>query len=392
MDKINQSFTSDGLNIAEFIRFLFNNKNIIIIFLLVTLSSTYFFLQLRPTTYESSVSITPSDDFSNISFINKYNYYVRKISENTEASNLTTTSNQKLFDQWLKIFRDRSVFENIIKSLNVINPSNYDSELDYELALLNEINKIKLESKKFTSLEKIMWEKDMISLPYILSYESNDQKISKQILINIIDEINLKGKKELIKYIDSMSKYIDFYTATKANEIKTEIEQIKIISRNDILNKIEYLKNQSNIAEKLNILYPEEFENDNYPFVVSNREEAAENRYYDGKIALDLEISELEKAIVDDFSLNAYTEKLNIEKYLELNKLLDNNLKKEVSKFRIETKEANISLIYYNSSQINIKAKSSNMSIIMLIAAIFSFILSLLFLYVRTILQAEKIY
>ena len=41
---------------------------------------------------------------------------------------------------------------------------------------------------------------------------------------------------------------------------------------------------------------------------------------YDGKIALDLEIKELENAIVDDETFNLYTEKLNLEKYLELEK------------------------------------------------------------------------
>ena len=75
-------------------------------------------------------------------------------------------SNQKLFDQWLKIFKDRSVFEEIIKSLEVISIDNYESKLDYELALLSEINKIKLVSKSLNSFETKMWERDDIFTIY----------------------------------------------------------------------------------------------------------------------------------------------------------------------------------------------------------------------------------
>ena len=136
MDQEKQSvFISDGLRIADFIRFLFKNKRVLFIFLFISLSASYFYLQLRPTSYESSVVITSSDEFSNTSFINKYNYFVNEISNTIESTNLKPISNQKLFDQWLKIFKDRSVFEEIIKSLEVISIDNYESKLDYELAL-----------------------------------------------------------------------------------------------------------------------------------------------------------------------------------------------------------------------------------------------------------------
>ena len=59
-------------------------------------------------------------------------------------------------------------------------------------------------------------------------------------------------------------------------------------------------------------------------------------------------------------NFNLYTEKLNLEKYLELEKLSDYRLKEELSNFRADTIKANIPLIYYNNSQINIKAQSSN--------------------------------
>ena len=106
----------------------------------------------------------------------------------------------------------------------------------------------------------------MISLPYILSYKSDNQTISKQILIKIIDEINYKGKQELINHIDNMVEYVDFYTSTMIIKTKSDIEQIKIVTRNDILNEIEFLKTQSNKAEKLNILYPRQLENDAFSF------------------------------------------------------------------------------------------------------------------------------
>ena len=313
MDQEKQSvFISDGLRIADFIRFLFKNKRVLFIFLFISLSASYFYLQLRPTSYESSVVITSSDEFSNTSFINKYNYFVNEISNTIESTNLKPISNQKLFDQWLKIFKDRSVFEEIIKSLEVISIDNYESKLDYELALLSEINKIKLVSKSLNSFETKMWEKEMISLPYILSYKSDNQTISKQILIKIIDEINYKGKQELINHIDNMVEYVDFYTSTMIIKTKSDIEQIKIVTRNDILNEIEFLKTQSNKAEKLNILYPRQLENDAFSFV-NNQIFTNDNRFYDGKIALDLEIKELENAIVDDETFNLYTEKLNLE-------------------------------------------------------------------------------
>ena len=389
MDQEKQSvFISDGLRIADFIRFLFKNKRVLFIFLFISLSASYFYLQLRPTSYESSVVITSSDEFSNTSFINKYNYFVNEISNTIESTNLKPISNQKLFDQWLKIFKDRSVFEEIIKSLEVISIDNYESKLDYELALLSEINKIKLVSKSLNSFETKMWEKEMISLPYILSYKSDNQTISKQILIKIIDEINYKGKQELINHIDNMVEYVDFYTSTMIIKTKSDIEQIKIVTRNDILNEIEFLKTQSNKAEKLNILYPRQLENDAFSFV-NNQIFTNDNRFYDGKIALDLEIKELENAIVDDETFNLYTEKLNLEKYLELEKLSDYRLKEELSNFRADTIKANIPLIYYNNSQINIKAQSSNVPIIMLVVTIFSFVMCLTYLYVRSVLSSD---
>ena len=86
MDQEKQSvFISDGLRIADLIRFLFKNKRVLFIFLFISLSASYFYLQLRPTSYESSVVITSSDEFSNTSFINKYNYFVNEISNTIES-------------------------------------------------------------------------------------------------------------------------------------------------------------------------------------------------------------------------------------------------------------------------------------------------------------------
>ena len=43
----------------------------------------------------SSVVITSSDEFSNTSFINKYNYFVNEISNTIESTNLKPISESK---------------------------------------------------------------------------------------------------------------------------------------------------------------------------------------------------------------------------------------------------------------------------------------------------------
>lgn len=383
-------FLSDAFSLSLLILKIHSFWKTILFFIITAIFLSLLYIQTVPTRYLAETIIKGPSNFDNISLLPKYNFYVNEIKNLTGNDELKNLSNEKLFNIWLNAFQNKTVFEKVLSSLKILDKNKFNSETEYEIALKKEISNIRLSFTDLNSFQTKMWDKGLIDTTYLLSYESDNKEISQKLIKHLIDEINKKEINLLITNLNEMIVFLDFFFDMEIKKINKEIEEIKVLTRNKVTSKISFLKNQIKIAKELGILYPQEFENDNYPLIVSNREVKFDNRFFDGEIALNIELDQLEKALESEIAFSNYIKQLNLEIYLELDKIKDNNLKDEINNYKVDLLNSNLKLLNFDENSVFYTINKPNTPIIVLIAIIFALVMSFIYIFSYLTIRGDK--
>ena len=431
----NSAFISDGINVKKLALLLYSYKTVFIISLIFSVAFTYIYLDTRPKEYAASVTIQKPDIFENHFIINKYNFFSNQIANGAGYDDLIAINNASFFSIFLLIFENQESLYDAVTHFKLIDKANYASELSYDTALRNEVDKIKIAYKKHTPFETKLWELEKLPTKYVLSVVNEDKTVAVNILQKIVDLINKKGKEKLILDLENVDKFLTFLNiqliknleeeiatikfmkkyelSLKAEELKLEFKKLPTEELNKIKNEIIYLKKELILAEELGILNPQEFENDNFAFLAAENVGLYKYHYYDGKIALDIRLKELNEIISSDDSLNLFLKRSYLNQYLELDELTEligseeafqkyikkitfsQSLKLEEARkgellgilddFRKQVANSEIKFVSFNKSAIEVASTSINFSIALVIASIFSIIVSLFYIFVRQI-------
>ena len=431
----NSAFISDEINIKKLVLLLYSYKTVFIISLIFSLVFTYSYLENKPKEYLASVAIQKPDIFENHFIINKYNFFSNQVANGAGYNSLLPINNTSFFSMFLLNFQNQEAIFETISHLKLVDKANYDTELLYNKALRNAANKIKIEYKKHTPFEEKLWDLGKLPTKYVLSAVNEDAILAVNILQKVVDTINKKVKEKLILDLENVDKFLTFLNIQSIKNLEEEINTIKFMETyelnlkaeelklkfiklpteelNKIKNEIIYLKKELNIAEELGILYPQEFENDNFAFLAAENIGSYKYHYYDGKIALDIRLKELNEIISSDDSLNLFLKRNHLNEYLELDELTEliesdeafqeyiekitfsKSLKLEEARkgellnildnFKKQVANSEINFVNFNKAAIEVTSTSINLSIALLIASIFSVIVSLTYIFVRRI-------
>ncbi|MDA9651222.1 hypothetical protein N9T16_00875 [Pelagibacteraceae bacterium] len=429
----NSVFISDGVNVKKLFILLYSYKKVFIISLVFSVFFTYIYLETRPKEYAASVIIQEPNIFENHFIINKYNFLSKEIANVANYKDLLPINNTSFFSMFILIFENQESIYEAVAHLKLVDRANYPSELLYDTALRNEVSKVKIDYKKHTSFESKLWELGKLPTKYVLSAVNEDKKVAVNILQKVIDLINKKGKEKLILDLENVDKFLTFLNIEtiknleeeidtirfmekyelnlKSKELKMKIKKLPILELNKIKNEITYLKKEIKIAEELGIINPQKFSNDNFAFLVAENDSTYKYHYYDGQIALDIRLKELKEIISSDDALDLYLKSNNIIQYLELEELtkllgsdeaFQDYIKKITFSQSVKLEEAlkgelvttlnnfkkqviNSQINFVNKSTIQVVSTSINLSIALLIASIFSVIVSLSYIFVRQI-------
>lgn len=431
----NKIFLSESLMIKSFLLLLHSYRHVFFIAIPLSVLLIYIFINSMQVEYEASIIVDKPSIFENHYIVNKYNFMSKQIAKEMDYSGFNSISNDSLFNLFLKTIRDKKVVSDAILELGLVDEKNYISKLDYQAALRKEINKVQFDYKDVKSFEKLLWERGSVNTNYVFKNKSTDLEKVTKVMFLINDKISIEGKKILIQEIDNSIKFLTFVNSKKIKTIKDEIsrkkaitrfkliekieliENLPVMSRNSVMNEIEYLRNEMLIAENQGILYPREYKNDTFALLAKENKSPYLNNYTDGTIALQARIAELKQLIGSEDTFKSYIKKINLETMLELKQLKEilvsektfeehfkkanlptflnlenlneNQLLVELINFKEELSEAKLIMANYNESSMQVKTISFNVSIALLLAFIFAVFSSFIYIFIHRILKSD---
>ena len=263
----NSKIDNDEINLIELMYTLWKGKWKIAVAVVISLIAATV-ISYQPTKIKNFTAITEIKPIGNLE-VNKFfefnNLITNLTGSNLTGSNLTgsnITSDRfkiegkfnkitslKLLNIYLIILNEKSVFEDAIRKVNLLEASQYNNEQEYSEAIIRLASSIKILSPSVSTSIRGNLETSYHTINFI----HDDVEKWKSVLI-YVDELASKLVKKKIK-----EENINTLVFLK-NERKYQLEDISIKINNHLIDyerevsdKVEYLKEQSSIAKTLGI-------------------------------------------------------------------------------------------------------------------------------------------
>lgn len=225
-----------------------------------------------------------------------------------------------------------SSFNSIIKSIksqNIFKIENFENTLEYK-------NNIEKYSSKFNLLEE---QKQNGKKTIYLQYQDTVQKIDstdmEQIFKNIILTINETVRLNIIERMESKVKSKNEIIKMKIEELEQKIENIKLKQYYLSEKKLNFLREQSELAKILNIETPVSNESTTSISIINGIEVEFPDKYYlNGHKLINKQIEILKKR---DYENNVYLVDDLVDATKELNKLKNSQMEKKLRESLINT-------------------------------------------------------
>ena len=262
---------NEEIDILGIILTIWGNKFKIAAITFISFCLTFIYLTNEEPRYKTVTEIRPISNLEEFKYLN-YNEYVDKTmfsedqteNEDKESVSLSKSSlenwsaDEKPFEfkninksNLILIFKDKlnnnSLFVEEMKKLNYIKRDNYQNNEDYELALEKLASSIKI----VPPAKNLIYATD---LPYWSIQFITDDRLKWE---SLLEEVNKSANKEIQKDLKNAFKDSVFF---KNQLINFELEDLEITISNilknynqQVANRLVYLKEQSQIARKLNI-------------------------------------------------------------------------------------------------------------------------------------------
>jgi len=305
---------NDEIDLVDLIKTIWDHKLKVILFLLISIIIGIYYINKQPNLYKISLNIKPA----------KYSDFLKYIP-------LQTTVYENKF-----LFKGSAIKEYIINNETIFEQF-LDELMDYEEIIFVLKNEVYI--KNINELAKSEQKKELVNyakrldviksgkkeINYALQFMWHDANQGAKILDETLNFVLKNLKKNIIHDIKNLAEAIDINNSERIETLSAKLDLISILSKKKISQRIEYLKNQSEIAKTLGI------EDD---ITKNNTRSSLPDSYYlRGYKAIDIEINLLqshkkEKNIdLTDVDLNIYNHGpvQSNNMYVELLQQLDNH-------------------------------------------------------------------
>ena len=260
--KKNSQVNNEEINLIELMYTLWKGKWKIAVAVVISLIAATV-ISYQPTKIKNFTAITEIKPIGNLE-VNKFfefnNLITNLTGSNLTGSNITSDrfkiagkfnkiTSLKLLNIYLIILNEKSVFEDAIRKVNLLEASQYNNEQEYSEAIIRLASSIKILSPSVSTSIRGNLETSYHTINFI----HDDVEKWKSVLI-YVDELASKLVKKKIK-----EENINTLVFLK-NERKYQLEDISIKINNHLIDyerevsdKVEYLKEQSSIAKTLGI-------------------------------------------------------------------------------------------------------------------------------------------
>jgi len=249
---INSKIDNDEINLIELIFTLWEGKWKIAVAVVVSCIATMIY-QPTSTPNKNFTAITEIKPVNTLA-IKKYTVLNNTINHtiNNSGFNFAKITKTKLLDSYIDILNDKSVFEDAIRKFNLLDASQYNDDQEYSEAVIKLASSIKILPPPANSLH------------YTINFTYDDAKKWKSALIYVDKSVSPLVKQSLVEDFNlllSVSKNLKRYKLEGLiMERDHNLEDLTIKIKNllddydrSTSDRLEYLKEQSKIAEELGI-------------------------------------------------------------------------------------------------------------------------------------------
>ena len=154
----------------------------------------------------------------------------------------------KFLDLYLDILQDRLLIEKVIRDFKLIDASQYNNDKEYNAAIIRLASSVKISSPPSTL------DKENLSNSYhTIEFVYNDVEKWKSVLRYLDQTVNQMVKETLLNEYSNALFIANEQKRYALEDISTQIDNLLIDYEREVSDRISYLKEQSEIAEKLGI-------------------------------------------------------------------------------------------------------------------------------------------
>ena len=224
----------------------------------ISFTSVYFYDTNQIKKFTATTEIRAINTFEENKYLNFNNYLStleeiidQSIQDNKELdqhNQKEKISKKQLLDLYIELLNDRSLFEDAIRKFNLLDKNQYSDKQTYEEAIVKLASTIEIFSTSPSDDKKI---DEQIS--YIIQFRHYDIEKWKSVL-KYVDEIGNRNVKEMMqKYYNHILSNLKRDRAYQLEDLKVKIDNLIIDYERQTYDRLTYLKEQSDIARKLDI-------------------------------------------------------------------------------------------------------------------------------------------
>ena len=263
----NSEIHDDEVNLVELVKAVWEGKWKIFLITTILLLITYSLQSNKKDIFNAKTEVRPisstqASKYLSLKNIRINNFSYSSITDNSflvaedfffdEKNEISfDISNKRLFEIFVEVLNERSLFEEVIRKYNIIDAKQYSNDQQYNEAIIKFASSIKIIPSTYTKENKIINEIDLS--PVVIETEYDNVKKWKNFLIQVNSLANEAVKNSLLSQysfiLSSAKKRRKFFL----EDIAIKIDNLKVDYERKTFDRLTYLMEQSKIAKELGI-------------------------------------------------------------------------------------------------------------------------------------------
>ena len=241
----------EEINLMELMHTVWKGKWKISVAAIISFIAVLSYQSIQKNNFTAITEIKPLSSLE----INKYlalnNMTIKARANTNTTGKISKITPSKLLNLYLDALEDRSIFEDAMHKFNLLEASQYNNDQEYNEAIIRLASSIKILSPSVTSghLEKGKTENSY----HTINFKYHDAKKWKSVLIYVDEFANKIAKKTLLEQYNNILSFLIEEQKYQLEDITIEINNYLIDYDREVIDRIAYLKEQSEIAEELGI-------------------------------------------------------------------------------------------------------------------------------------------
>jgi len=250
--KDSEPFETDEIDLGAIIRTLWQGKWIILLTMFLSCVAVFLFYQSKPKQVTFSTAIKKIHiDYFDYQYL-YLNFLSSKTSQQTKGLNFIPVTQNSLLNLYLDNIVSSEVVTQAVTASQLFTDNN-NSDKDYQDKLQSIIRAIKIFQVALPNTKSREKEFEKLPYQYRLDFTFNDLEKGKLFLANLHQLTNKKVRSIIVENYNQNINSFEYLRSLKLDEINDTMQLALFTYEETTKQKLEYLKEQSQIARTLGI-------------------------------------------------------------------------------------------------------------------------------------------